>query len=86
MAKGKITKRKFTHSNGSKKSRDARRRAKVLERKVKRWDSYRKKGKHYRFGKNHVCSNWKGATCASRHNNWDTTGLLKQIAFLNKVV
>lgn len=41
----KKTKRKYRPGSGMKKYRDAQRRVKVLERKVKRWDKYREKGK-----------------------------------------
>lgn len=71
---GKTIKRKFIPSSGDKKSRNALRRAKVLERKVRRWDAYRERGKK-------VSKNKK----LNRAKNWDTSGLLKQIEFLKKV-
>jgi len=73
MAKKKKT--KFTPSNGKKKGRDARRRIKVLERKVKRWDRYRKKGK--KVSKNN--------SRMSRAKQWNTDGLQRQIEFLRNI-
>lgn len=62
----------YTPSSGLQKHRRARRRIKILERKVKRWDRYRAAGK--KVSKNNSKMN--------RAKNWDTSGLKKSISFL----
>lgn len=72
---GKKIKRKHSKSSGMKKMRDCTRRANALERKARRWDKNRERGK--RVSKNNKTT--------SRGKNWDTSGLLKQAAFLRSV-
>ena len=72
--KGKKGKKKDRKpSSGMRKYRDAQRRIKVLEKKVRRWDRYREAGKETK-SKN-----------TSRAKNWDTTGILKHIELLQGI-
>jgi len=82
MGKGKRSKKNFKPSSGLRAIRQRQRLVKRLEMKIARWDKYREMNKSRISKKNHICDNWSGATCASRHNSWNTAGLKKHIALL----
>lgn len=72
--KGKRGKKDFKPSSGLRVMRDRNRRIRRLKMKVARWERNKEKGKP-------VSENAKGL---SRYE-WDTTGLKKQIAFLESL-
>lgn len=83
--------KKSASEKGKKKSGGLRHRARAraqirrLRMKIRRWQRYIEEGKQPKLGKDHVCHEFKGATCHSRHHNWDVQGLEKQLALYERI-
>lgn len=82
MAKGGSNK-VSTISSGQTRVSRARRAARRIRMKIARWERYKKDGKvaWEPTNKKKVCP-----TTVSRYNNWDTTGLKKQLAHHEEII
>jgi hypothetical protein len=70
--------RKYSASSGQRATRERKRRIKRLKMKVARWEKNRTANK--------PVSEKTKSRYPNRYNNWDTSGLKKQIAFLEGLV
>lgn len=72
-------------SSGLKLRRWANREIKRIDMKIARFKANAAAGKKHKLSAEHICKVDPKASCASRHNNWDTAGLERHRAYLQKI-